>query len=219
MPASLADLLHNWQNFYILTGTASATLVGLMFVAASIGSSVFGETHRSALRAFLTPTVVHFAVVLMVSVLVMVPTNSYGSLGILLTLAGLGGSSYSGLILVQIIIQKRFKVDMLDRLFYALVPAAGYLMLLAAAYLMLIAVPAATTLLAAALLTLLVVGLRNAWDMTVWTAIRAPSASAEPATSPGTAETADPKTTAMQTATEPDAPDQKTAIVQTATEP
>jgi hypothetical protein len=34
MPASLAELLRGWHDFYILIGTASATLVGLMFVAA-----------------------------------------------------------------------------------------------------------------------------------------------------------------------------------------
>jgi hypothetical protein len=40
MPASPAELLHEWHDFYVLLGTASATLVGLMFVAVSIGTSV-----------------------------------------------------------------------------------------------------------------------------------------------------------------------------------
>jgi hypothetical protein len=207
MPASLADLLHDWHDFYLLTGTASATLVGLMFVAASIGSSVFGETHRSALRAFLTPTVVHFALVLIISVLVLIPHTSWVSLGILVTLAGLGGSFYAGLILEQIVIRQRFKVDMLDRLFYALVPVVGYLLVLAAG-LLLIMLRAATPLLAAGLLTLLVVGLRNAWDMTVWTAIRAPSANADSAASA--------PSTASPASDEP--PDPKSALVQSTTE-
>jgi hypothetical protein len=176
MTESPANLLHDWHDFYILTGTASATLVGLMFVAASIGASVFSEENRAALRAFLTPTVVHFALVLFVSVLVMMPTHSRAGLGVVLALAGIGGSLYCGQILVQIVIRRHFKVDLLDRLFYALLPMVGYLLVLASAYLLLVAVPAAATLLGVALLVLLVAALRNAWDMTVWTALRAPSA-------------------------------------------
>src|SRR5262249_26047214 len=41
MHSELGELLHSWHDFYLLVGTASATLVGLMFVAASIGAQVF----------------------------------------------------------------------------------------------------------------------------------------------------------------------------------
>src|SRR5215831_16111274 len=46
MQGSAAELFHTWHDFYLLVGTASATLVGLMFVAASIGASVFSEQNR-----------------------------------------------------------------------------------------------------------------------------------------------------------------------------
>src|SRR5436190_12429279 len=77
MPASPAELLHEWHDFYILLGTASATLVGLMFVAVSIGTSVFNEEHRAPMRAFITPTVMHFAAVLFACVVVTIPTHSW----------------------------------------------------------------------------------------------------------------------------------------------
>ena len=41
MPISLDQALRDWRDFYILAGTAAATLVGLMFVSASIGASQF----------------------------------------------------------------------------------------------------------------------------------------------------------------------------------
>src|SRR6266404_7078234 len=74
MGPSLAELLHDWHDFYVLVGTASATLVGLMFVAVSIGTSIFNEDHRAAMTAFITPTVMHFAAVLFACLLGTIPT-------------------------------------------------------------------------------------------------------------------------------------------------
>jgi len=180
MPESLAELLHDWHDFYILIGTASATLVGLMFVAASIGTSFFNEDHRSAMEAFITPTVVHFAGILFMCLLVTIPTHSWRSLGGLLGLGGLAGSVYCGRILVAIIIRHRFKVDVIDRLFYSLVPLLGYLLVIVAAVLLLMQSAASANVIAAALLTLLFAGIRNAWDMMVWMVIKAPSGAAPP---------------------------------------
>src|SRR5262249_4281872 len=67
MDTSLAELVDDWHDFDVLVGTAAATLVGLMFVAASIGASVFTEKDRAALKAFISPTVVHFTTVLMIA--------------------------------------------------------------------------------------------------------------------------------------------------------
>src|SRR5580704_2473355 len=125
MPGSIAELLHDWHDFYVLVGTASATLVGLMFVAASIGSSVFNEEHRAPMKAFITPTVVHFTSVLFTSLLVTIPTHSWRTLGGMLAGEGLAGAIYCGAILVQIIVRHRFNVDLTDRIFYALIPTLG----------------------------------------------------------------------------------------------
>ncbi len=178
MQASPAELLHDWHDFYILVGTASATLVGLMFVAASIGTSFFNEDHRAAMEAFITPTVVHFAGMLFMCLLVTIPTHSWRTLGGLLGAGGLAGAIYCGRILVAVIIRHRFKVDLIDRLFYALVPFLGYLLVIVAALLLLMQSTASANMIAAALLTLLFAGIRNAWDMMVWMVIRAPSSTA-----------------------------------------
>jgi hypothetical protein len=175
MPASPAQLLHEWHDFYILLGTASATLVGLMFVAVSIGTSVFNEEHRAPMRAFITPTVMHFAAVLFACVVVTIPTHSWWTLGGLIATGGLAGAIYCGSILADIIIRHRFNVDLSDRLFYALLPLLGYLLALISAVLLFMQSAASANLIAAALLTLLFAGLRNAWDMMVWIVIRAPS--------------------------------------------
>jgi hypothetical protein len=175
MPASLAEFLHDWHDFHVLIGTASATLVGLMFVAASIGSSIFNEQNRAALQAFISPTVVHFSAILFTSLLVTIPTHGWYTLGGLLAAGGLAGMIYCGSLLVRIVIRSSFDVDLSDRLFYALIPLLGYLLLFISAALLLMRSAAGVELIAAALLTLLLASIRNAWDMTVWIMIRAPS--------------------------------------------
>ena len=92
MGPSLAELLHGWHDFYVLVGTASATLVGLMFVAVSIGTAIFNEDHRAAVTAFITPTVMHFAAVLFACLLATIPTHTWGSFGGLLGAGALAGS-------------------------------------------------------------------------------------------------------------------------------
>ena len=180
MGPSLAELLHDWHDFYLLVGTASATLVGLMFVAVSIGTSVFNEDRSPGMTAFITPTVVHFAAVLFTCLLVTIPTQSWRTLGILLGAGGLAGSIYCGRLGIAIIIRHRFNVDVIDRLFYALLPLLGYLLALIAAVLLFMQSAASANLIAAAVLTLLFAGIRNAWDMMVWIVIKTPSASGPP---------------------------------------
>ncbi len=136
MPHLPAELFHDWHDFFVLVGTASATLVGLMFVAASIGSSYFNEDHRAAMQTFLTPTVVHFVAVLMVCLLCTIPNHNWVTLSVLLGAEGIAGAIYCGSILLQFTLQHRFKVDLGDRLFYASLPALGYLMLIVTAALL-----------------------------------------------------------------------------------
>ena len=61
LSVSLDQTLRDWRDFYVMGGTAAATLVGLMFVFASIGASRFSSKYLAPMRAFITPTVVHFA--------------------------------------------------------------------------------------------------------------------------------------------------------------
>jgi hypothetical protein len=180
MPKSPAELLQDWHNFYGLAGSASATLVGLMFVALSIASSIITEQHEPQLKAFFTPTVTHFVAVLLTSLWVAIPTHSWWSLGGLLGAGGLAGSIYCGRILVHLIVRRTFKVDLTDRLFYALIPVLGYVLLLISAAFLFIRPAAAADLIAAALLTLLLAGLRNAWDMMIFLTIKVPTVSGPP---------------------------------------
>jgi hypothetical protein len=178
MQSSLADLLEAWHDFDLLIGTAAATLVGLMFVAASIGASVFMEKDRAAMKAFISPTVVHFSAVLVVAMVSLIPSHDWPALAGLLALVAIPGAVYSVNLWLQLFVRRRFNIDIVDRLFYALIPVLGYLLLLLAAFVLFRQSSAGLDLLAAAQITLLLAGIRNAWDMMLWIVIRAPTPNA-----------------------------------------
>jgi hypothetical protein len=179
MHSSLSDLLHAWHDFYVLVGTASATLVGLMFVAASIGAQVFTERNREAMRAFISPTVMHFSATLFLCIAAAIPSQTWLTLAILLAAGGAAGVLHSARVWMQLFVRRSFAVDVIDRLFYALIPILGYVLVLLSAGLLFEQSPWGLELLAAALITLLFAGVRNAWDMTMWIVIRVPVAPGE----------------------------------------
>ena len=125
------------------------------------------------MRAFITPTVVHFASVLFVCLVSIMPIHDGRRLGGVLGVGALIGLGYCASILALIF--RRFAAGLTweDRLFYALIPLAGYLLLLASAALELDERPdEANILTGIAIIVLIVAGLRNAWDMTVWMTTR-----------------------------------------------
>jgi len=181
MASSLAEILRDWRDFYMLAGAASATLVGLMFVATSIGASVFDEKHIGPLRAFITPTVVHFASILFASLLLTAPIHSPLSLACFLGLGGLAGLAYCGRVLALVFKGFSASLDWEDRAFYAIIPGLGYALLLVAAATTVAGEPnGGAIFIAVALAILLAAGLRNAWDMMVWLSVHAPTAAPSP---------------------------------------
>ncbi len=94
-------ILSNWQNFYMIMGTAAAILTGLMFVVTTLIAGI--DAHRSTLNAavsaFNTPTVVHFGAVLLLPGVLSAPWQTFSSLSLLLGLLGLGMVYYSILVL------------------------------------------------------------------------------------------------------------------------
>jgi len=57
-------MFHGWENFFIVGGTAGATLIGLLFVAVTLGGGLSTPQGLDATRAFLTPTLFRFGGVL-----------------------------------------------------------------------------------------------------------------------------------------------------------
>jgi hypothetical protein len=158
-------MFQDWQSFYILIGTSAATLVGLMFVALSVGSRAITPKDLPALRVFVSPTVVHFLYVLVTSAVVMFPTLPRAFLGTVLVLAGLASF---GRALIGLPVMRRSHPDIHDWVWYLLVPSVSYLLFVGTGIGLLLQVGQAASGLAVATLLLLLTGVRNAWDLVIF---------------------------------------------------
>src|ERR1700687_5695946 len=67
--------LERWHEFYVLVGTAGATLVALLFVAISLGAGVLTDKRTAVTRAFYSPVVVHFTAVFFISAVGLFPAH------------------------------------------------------------------------------------------------------------------------------------------------
>src|ERR1700733_14225562 len=68
-----AEALKEWHDFYMLVGTAGATLLALLFVAVSCGTGFLTRERQSATSTFMSPVVLHFTSVFFLSAIALCP--------------------------------------------------------------------------------------------------------------------------------------------------
>lgn len=175
----------HWGNFYLLVGTAGATLAGLTFVAITAASGFANSKHIVGLRSHIDPSVVAFALSLVLSCVLLMPTLTPLALGLLLLGSGLylGGYTYFIAHQINLIVRNNARppgapsqYDLFDRVFYGLIPVVSSVLLLVSGGLVLRDRPEdALSVLGVTLLALLVMGIRNALDMLMLTLVRRPA--------------------------------------------
>lgn len=62
-----ASLLAEWDNFYVIVGPSAGGLTGLTFVVIALASDA-KRVNLRGLRVYVTPTIVHFGAVLLLSI-------------------------------------------------------------------------------------------------------------------------------------------------------
>ncbi len=169
MPVAAVESFHAWHDFFVLLGTAAATLVGAMFVVASIGSSFLTEQSEPQIRTFMTPTVIYLSTVLLGCLLAMVPSLDWPAGSVAFGLGGLAGLLYSARTALRVVGNI---VVFVDRLWYGIIPTIGYAVISAAALLMGFRAQSGLETLAVGLVLLLVASIRNSWDLIVFYAQR-----------------------------------------------
>jgi len=155
--------LNAWHNFYLLLGTAAATLTGLMFVVVALGPRLISAHTATGVRAFATPTVMYFTTVLVVAALMTIPAVPAPILGAFMALGGLGGLWYMGRTGAHTQ-WRQAQLDWQDWLWYVGLPVLSYLLIVGAAVGMWVHTTLGLDSLAGAVLLLLIIGIRNAWD-------------------------------------------------------
>ena len=165
--------LSDWQNFYMLLGTAAATLTGLMFVVTTLIAGL--DTHVSilnaAVSAYNTPTVVHFGTVLLLAGILSAPWQTFSSLSLLLGLLGLGMVFYSIIVMRRMRRVPHYQSTLEDWLWYMAFPLLANVLLIVAAFMLPKDPSPALYIVGSAMMLLLLVGIRNAWDMVTFLAV------------------------------------------------
>jgi hypothetical protein len=162
-----------WQNFYLLVGTAAATLVGLMFVAVTFGAGTVNPETSASARSFLDPTFTHFVQVLFTACLVTVPTMEANLLGSLLLLVTFTRTGY----LVRVhrhmkaAQQVHHDIELSDWMMGIVLPLICYLLLGATGVAFLLGYSAAFGALAIVTVVILLIGIFGAWELMVWLAL------------------------------------------------
>jgi hypothetical protein len=170
---SLTQVLAPWYGFYTLLGGASATMVGLLFVAASVSARVFSPNWRGARRIFLSASVVQFGGILAACLIVLAPIQAWESVGGLITAGGLFGLGYSAMAWRDTVRDGlTARIDWEDRTWYALLPAASYLCETVSGVALVIHLRLGCVALALSAGVMLVVAIHNAWDITLWSITR-----------------------------------------------
>lgn len=157
--------LDGWGNFYVIVGSSAGALIGLQFVVMTLIAG--RHTDRSEAKAgdaFSTPSVVHFAVVLLLSAAGSAPWTGLDALKVLWGLVGLGGIVYAVVVARRMRAQTAYRPVFEDWLCHVLLPLAVYAALAGAAFAAHTYTRPSLLLVGAAALLLLFIGIHNAWD-------------------------------------------------------
>lgn len=156
-----------WGGFYAFTGTAAATLLGLIFVVVSLGKGLVGSEHvLPVVRAFYTPVVAFFSTDIAITTVMLVPHAGPKTVAVSFAVIGVVGVIYvirSGALTQWRTLQ--LSID--DLLFYSALPFLGYVALCVAAASFWNRSSYALNILAAVTTVFLLVGIRNSWDLVI----------------------------------------------------
>jgi hypothetical protein len=171
---SETPILSAWSSFYVLTGSSAAALTGLMFVVISLTT---GREARSAARnrdgisTFSTPTVMHFAGVMLVSAVLCAPWRRLAVAAILLAAMGLFGLGY----ILRVAVRARrfieYRADLEDWAWYMILPFVAYGALFGGAVALPMIPEDALFAIGLGVVLLILIGIRNAWDVVTFLAM------------------------------------------------
>ncbi len=164
MQEAAVPLLSAWQNCYVIVGSASAALTGLMFVVVTLIASRGRQRSGEAIAAFGTPTVVHLCAALLIAAILSAPWPALWNAGLLLGLCGLAGVIYSIVIIRRARHQTNYQPVLEDWLWHTIFPFISYAALVVAALAIPINATPALFVIGAATVLFLFIGIHNAWD-------------------------------------------------------
>jgi hypothetical protein len=163
--------LAEWENFYVIVGSSAGALTGLQFVVIALIAEARTEAGMLEIRAFGSPTVVHFCESLVISAILSAPWHGLRGPTSGLIVCGLAGLAYSIRAIKHARAQTGYQPDVEDWAWYSALPVAAYVALTVTAILLPSHVKGSLFAIAGLALGLLLIGIHNAWDTVVYIAV------------------------------------------------
>ena len=163
--------LADWGNFYVITGSAAAGLTGLTFVVIALAADA-GPMSTTGLRAYVTPTIVHFGTVLVLAAFLSVPHQNVMSLSLGFSAVGVAGLIYAGVIGASMRRKMAYVPVHEDWLWHLSLPTVVYGALLGMGLLIWHRMEQSLYGVAVVSMLLLFIGIHNAWDVAVSISVR-----------------------------------------------
>src|ERR1700730_3361639 len=166
------SLLAGWDNFFVIAGSSAAALTGLTFIVITLAGES-GRVNPNGLKVFITPTIVHFTVVLAFSAFLSMPHHTPLSLCLSLVVAGILGLIYIGTIATSIgRIASTYVPVHEDWIWNVIPPGGSYGTWLVAGVSIWRSPHASLYAVGAVFVLLMLIGIHNAWDIAVWNSTR-----------------------------------------------
>jgi len=161
-------MFEGWSNFFSMTGSAGATLVGLLFIVVTLNTDLSTSRTLDIARASMTPALYSFGGVMFQSMIALVPWRSPWHGGVVFVVVGIVGLIYRvNAVRLRSTLHLRSIQGPVDWIFHNAVPVIASLLLLlggagwvAGAVFAPFAIAAASTL-------LLVSGIYRTWGETL----------------------------------------------------
>jgi hypothetical protein len=163
--------LAGWDSFYVIIGSSAAALTGLQFVVIAL-SSERGAASVASVRAFGTPTIVHFGAVLLLAAILTTPGHTVATLSFCLGVCGAVGVGFTRWVVIQTRRQKEYTPLPEDWQWHVIWPAVAYGGIAAGAAALWWRPATALVVVGAGAVFLLYIGIHNAWDAAIWISVR-----------------------------------------------
>lgn len=170
MPSAFPELAR-WATYYEIVGSSAGALIGLQFVVMILLVQLEFISDGHGVRAFGTPTVVHFGAALLISAMMSGPWDARFPLAICLGALGTAGVAYSLLVCRHARKHTGYTPDIGDWFWFAILPLVAYTALAAGGFLLSRNAGPCLVVVAAIAFLFLVIGIHNAWDTITYVAL------------------------------------------------
>ncbi len=171
MEQSAVLLLSRWENFYVIVGSSAGALTGLQFVVMVLIADLEMYPSMLEVRAFGTPTIVHFCTALLISAVASAPWNSLVAAGTAFAVLGAAGLVYSIRVITHARRQTGYSPDREDWFWYSVLPLCGHSLLLIGGISLATHPGGSLFVIAGTTLIFLFNGIHNSWDSVTYVAV------------------------------------------------